>query len=146
MKTLSLLSAVVLTLLPYHVVADSLAYDTHYDVRSGSLTQVACSDGANGLITKGFTTYGSLPSFPNIGAVGAVTGWNSTACGSCWEVTYTNSTGVKKSLNITAIDVSSPGNFNVAQAAMNTLTNNNAVQFGRVTVTSRQVPASGCGL
>ncbi|KAL0059399.1 hypothetical protein AAF712_013840 [Marasmius tenuissimus] len=146
MKTLSLLSAVVFAVLPYYAVADTLAFDTHYDNRGGSLTEVACSDGANGLITKGFTTYGSLPNFPNIGAAAAVTGWNSTGCGTCWEVTFTNSTGAKKSLNITAIDVAGPGTFNVAQAAMNNLIGGNAAQVGRVAVTSRQVPSSACGL
>ena len=30
----------------------SVSYDTTYDSASGSLTTVACSDGANGLITK----------------------------------------------------------------------------------------------
>ncbi|KAL0567384.1 hypothetical protein V5O48_014612 [Marasmius crinis-equi] len=128
-------------------LADTLAFDSHYGVAGGSLTTVACSDGANGIITRfNITTFGQLPSFPNIGAAGAVTGWNSTACGTCWEVTFTNSTGAKKSLNITAIDVAGPGSFNVAQAAMDNLTDGNAVAFGRVTVTSRQVPVAGCGL
>ena len=30
----------------------SVSYDTTYDTASNSLTSVACSDGANGLITK----------------------------------------------------------------------------------------------
>lgn len=30
----------------------SVSYDTTYDNASGSMTTVACSDGANGLITK----------------------------------------------------------------------------------------------
>ncbi|KAF9265880.1 cerato-platanin-related secreted protein [Marasmius fiardii PR-910] len=140
----SLLSAVVLALIPSLAYADTLAYDNHYDARDGSLTTVACSNGPNGLITRGFTTFGSLPNFPNIGAAQAVTGFNSPACGTCWEVTYTNAAGVKKSLNITAIDVAGSG-FNVAQAAMDTLTGGHAVEFGRVVVTSRQVDAAGCG-
>ncbi|KAL0567383.1 hypothetical protein V5O48_014611 [Marasmius crinis-equi] len=141
------LSLTLLTLLPLTVLADTLAFDTHYGAAGGSLTTVACSDGPNGIITRfNITTFGALPSFPNIGAAGAVTGWNSAGCGTCWEVTFTNSSGAKKSLNITAIDVAAPGSFNVAQAAMDNLTGGNAVAFGRVNVTSRQVPAAGCGL
>nr|AGL40521.1 cerato-platanin 6 [Crinipellis campanella] len=145
MKASLFLSSLALALLPTQTFAVTLAYDTVYDNAAGSLSTVACSDGANGLLTRGFTTFGSLPSFPNIGAAEAITGWNSTACGSCWEVTFTNSSGIAKSLNITAIDVATPG-FVLAQAAMDELTNNNAVAFGRVDVTSRQVNASACGL
>ena len=40
----------------------SVSYDETYDNASASLTSVACSDGTNGLITKGFSSFGSLPS------------------------------------------------------------------------------------
>lgn len=125
--------------------ATTVAYDTTYDNGGTSLTVVACSDGANGLITRGFTTFGSLPHFPHIGAASAVTGWNSPNCGTCWELTYTNSSGIAKTINIIAIDVAGAG-FNIAQKAMDELTNGNAVQFGRVDVASKQVAASVCGL
>nr|AFZ62768.1 cerato-platanin 6 [Moniliophthora perniciosa] len=145
MKAPALLTSLILTLLPLHASAVTLAYDTVYDDRSRSLATVACSDGRNGLLTRNFTTFGSLPSFPRIGGAQAITGWNSSACGTCWEVTYTNSSGIAKSLNITAIDVAGAG-FNLAQVAMDELTNGHAVEFGRVEVTSRQVNASACGL
>ncbi|KAH9022613.1 hypothetical protein EDB84DRAFT_494826 [Lactarius hengduanensis] len=48
-------------------LAVDVRYDTAYDNAQASLTTVACSDGTNGLLTKNFTTFGSLPSFPNIG-------------------------------------------------------------------------------
>jgi ABC-type sulfate transport system permease component len=35
-----------------------VSYDTTYDVASTSLDSVACSDGANGLETKGYKTFG----------------------------------------------------------------------------------------
>jgi len=145
MRSTALLAALAIIAAP--VLADTLAYDTHYDDRAGSLTSVACSDGEHGLITtKHYHTYGDIPNFPNIGAVFAVEGWNSVNCGTCWEVTYTDGAGAQHKQNITAIDHAGAGSFNVALASMNKLTNGNAVQFGRVTVTSRQVPASGCGL
>ncbi|KAJ7903593.1 immunomodulatory protein [Mycena olivaceomarginata] len=124
-------------------LADTVAYDETYDNGSTSLNVVACSDGVNGLETKGFSTFGSLPKFPFIGAVGAVEGWNSVNCGTCWQLTYA-ATG--KSINVIAVDHAGPGTFNVALAAMNALTNNQAKALGRVTITSKQVAKSVCGL
>src|SRR6266404_806166 len=39
--------------------ADVVRFNTIYDNPSASLNTVACSDGANGLITKGFSTFAS---------------------------------------------------------------------------------------
>ncbi|KAL4248008.1 cerato-platanin family protein [Abortiporus biennis] len=64
----------------------SVSFDQTYDNASNSLDIVACSDGSNGMITKGFTTFGSLPNFPNIGGSFSITGFNSASCGSCWQV------------------------------------------------------------
>ncbi|KAF8958838.1 Cerato-platanin [Flammula alnicola] len=133
-----------LAFLPSFISALSTSYDPAYDNASQSLSTVACSNGANGLQTRGFTTFGSLPNFAHIGGAPAVTGWNSPACGTCWQLTYQNPQGVSTSINITAIDVATP-NFNIALSAMNQLTGGNAVQLGRVTVTAVQVPATGCG-
>ncbi|CAA7265277.1 unnamed protein product [Cyclocybe aegerita] len=133
-----------LALIP-SIYAVKTTYDTVYENPKGSLATVACSNGDNGLLTRGFTTFGSLPSFPRIGGAPAVTGWNSPGCGTCWNLTYTNPQGVSKSVVITAIDVAIP-NYNIALSAMNELTNNQAVQFGIVPVTAAQVPASACGL
>ncbi|KAH6919109.1 snodprot1 [Coprinopsis sp. MPI-PUGE-AT-0042] len=124
--------------------AQSLSYDPVYDNAGGSLATVACSDGANGLLTAGYSTFGSLPRFPNIGGVPAVTGWNSPACGTCWQVTYTDARGVTRSENIIAVDVGR-GGFNIARGAMDKLTGNQAVALGRINVSSRQVANSACG-
>ncbi|KAF6758741.1 snodprot1 [Ephemerocybe angulata] len=123
----------------------SLSYDPVYDNSGQSLSTVACSDGSNGLLTRGFSTFGSLPRFPRIGGVPAVTGWNSPACGTCWELAYTNSAGTRKTINIIAVDVGSKG-FNIAKRAMDELTNNQATQLGRVNVNYKQVANSACGL
>lgn len=121
-------------------IADSVSFDTVYDNKAQSLATVACSDGSNGLLTKGFKTFGDLPSFPNIGGAAAVTGFNSAGCGTCWALTFNGTT-----VNVLAIDVASPG-FNIAEAAMNTLTKGQAVFLGRVNATAKQVAASVCGL
>lgn len=118
----------------------SISYDTTYDDSTASLDIVACSDGANGLITKGFTTIGSLPSFPRVGGAAAIAGWNSASCGTCWQLSFD---GV--SINVLAIDHAGDG-FNVAQEVMDELTNGQAVFLGRVTGTAVQVNASLCGL
>lgn len=123
----------------------TVAYDGKYDVGATSLNTVACSDGPNGLESRNYTTFGSLPSFPNIGAAFAVAGWNSPECGSCWQLTYTTAQG-SRSITITAVDHAGANSFNVGLKAMNTLTNNQAVALGRVSVTATQVPSSECGL
>lgn len=131
--------------LPAVTFATSLSWDPVFDNPNASLDTVACSDGMNGLITRGYTTFGSLENFPNIGAIPAITDWNSTNCGTCWNVTYTNGQRVQKSINILGIDIGH-GSFNVAKAAMNNFTDNQADQLGRINVEAVQIAASNCGL
>ncbi|KZP32641.1 Cerato-platanin [Athelia psychrophila] len=123
----------------------SLSYDQSYDTKSTSLATVACSDGTNGLLTAGYTTFGSLPKFPYIGGAQAVAGWNSASCGSCWNLTYTNTKKVSKSISVLAVDHADSG-FNIALEAMNALTGGIAEELGRISVTSKQIAVSHCGL
>ncbi|OCL14252.1 eliciting plant response-like protein [Glonium stellatum] len=121
--------------------AITVSYDTGYDDASRSLTAVACSDGANGLITKyGWQTQGQIPHFPYIGGYEGIAGWNSAQCGTCWSLTYNG-----KTIYILAIDHTASG-FNIAETAMNDLTGGNAVQFGRVDATYTQVASSYCNV
>ncbi|KAJ3549951.1 hypothetical protein NMY22_g686 [Coprinellus aureogranulatus] len=134
---------------PGPVVSTTVSYDAVYDNKAGSLATVACSDGKNGLLTKGFTTFGSLPKHPFIGGAFAVKEWNSTSCGTCWELAYTatgagNTTSTTK-INVLAIDVA-VNSFNVALGALNQLTGGRGVELGRVPVVATQVDASVCGL
>ncbi|KAF8266796.1 Cerato-platanin [Lactarius quietus] len=129
---------------------EPLRDNSFYDNGQQSLNNVACSNGQNGLLSAPngrvasghFTDFASLPTFPNIGGVFAVGGWNSSECGSCWQVTYP-STGV--TIYVTAIDSVFSG-FDVSQAAMNTLTNGQGNQFSVIDVESTQVTKSFCGL
>lgn len=118
----------------------SVSYDQKYDVAGSSLTTVACSDGENGLIHRGFSTFGSLPRFPNIGGAPTVPGWNSPNCGNCYRLTYKD-----KSINVIAIDAA-PGGFNIALAAMDKLTGNLGVELGRIQATYTLVADAECGL
>jgi hypothetical protein len=137
---MKLSSVAFLTLLVASTNAARVTYDSTYDRPNDSLASVACSNGANGLLTKGFTTFGSLPNFPFIGGVQPVESWNSANCGSCWNLTYLGTT-----VSILAVDHAGDG-FNIAQAAMDKLTNGVGIQLGHVDVTVHRVVPSVCGL
>lgn len=139
MKFISLAAAALAFALPAFA-QETLSYDTTYDDASLSLADVACSNGVYGLLSKGYTTLGSLPKWPNVGGVYTVTGWDSPECGTCYAVTWESTT-----IYILAVDTA-PDGFNVAEEAMNSLTGGLAVELGRVDVTSTQVDASYCGL
>ena len=126
------------------VSAFTATYDTVYDDAKQSLSAVLCSDGPNGLLTRNFTTFGSLPKYPYVGGAPAVTSWNSPGCGTCWAITYTNANGIAKTINLLAIDGSA--NYNMPTAAMNDLTDGQALFLGRVSVTDVNVHPSVCGL
>lgn len=114
-------------------------YSEYYDQKSLSLNSVACSNGPNGLLTKGYKTLGSLQNFPYIGGATAVSGWNSPKCGSCWEISYNG-----QSVNILAVDTAGEG-FILSKAALNKLTGLHAVDFGVVQATAKELPPSQCG-
>ncbi|THH27925.1 hypothetical protein EUX98_g6271 [Antrodiella citrinella] len=131
-----------LTMFVSAIFATTVSYDNTYDNASGDLHTVACSDGTNGLLTKHFTTFSSLPDFPNIGGSSVVAGWNSANCGTCWQLTYS---GTGNSINILVIDHADDG-LNISQEALDNLTNGQAVALGRIDATVTQVDASQCGL
>jgi hypothetical protein len=74
-------------------------FDQAFDNPSGSVNNVACSNGQNGLASK-YPTFGDFPNFPYIGGAFDIV-WNSTNCGSCWRITNV-ANGV--TIYITAID------------------------------------------
>ena len=118
----------------------SVSYDQTYDDGSNSLAITACSDGSHGLLLK-FPTFNSLPSFPYIGGAGVIPGWNSYQCGTCWQLSYNG-----KSINVLAIDHAEAGTWNIALAALNDLTNGQAIDIGRVEAVATLVDSSVCGL
>ncbi|KAL5513434.1 hypothetical protein ACEPAH_3833 [Sanghuangporus vaninii] len=116
-------------------------FDNAFDNAAGDMNTVSCSTGFNGLASQ-FPTFGSLPTFPNIGGASAIAGFDSTECGSCWQLTFPT-TG--KSINVTAIDHAGDG-FNLSQEALDELTNGNAVAVGAIQVDAVEVDRSACGL
>jgi hypothetical protein len=153
MKFSSVLTSVILIALPSFAVAapattsdiTSVAYNVFYDDPSISLSAVACSNGINGLESRGYTTFGSLPKFPHIGASPAVAGWNSPNCGTCWSLTYSGAGGKQKTINVIAVDRATSG-WVLSEAAMNELTGGHAEELGRVNAHAHQVAASVCGM
>jgi len=120
----------------------SVSYDTTYDDGSQSMDTVACSDGVYGLASK-WPTFADVPNFPNIAGVPAIAGYDSSSCGTCWELTY-SAGNIDETIYVTGIDVGQDG-FNLSEGAMNSLTDGNAVAFGRVSATATQVATSNCG-
>lgn len=104
MKPISLVQGI---LLPALSLAVSLGYDQVYDSPTRSLSTVACSDGSNGMLTRGYTNFSSLPHFPFIGAISAIS-WNSALCGSCWELTYLSAHNGSHTIRVLAIDTAAP--------------------------------------
>ncbi|KAG1822839.1 Epl1 protein [Suillus subaureus] len=98
-----------------------------YTNPNSSLAAVSCSGGSNGLLTKGYTTFGSIPSFPNIGAS------NTPA-----------SYGVQTTIFITAVDAAYT--FNVSPQAFNELNNGTGFESGKIAAEAIQVAASNCGM
>lgn len=52
----------------------TLAWDPVYSNPSLSTLQTECSDGENGLYTKGYHTIGALPSYPRVATVPDILG------------------------------------------------------------------------
>ena len=131
-------SFLILPFVAASVSAVSVRYSTVYDDPTYSTLNVACSDGKNGLYTKGYPTLGSLPKFPYVGGF-TVSTWNSTACGNCYKLNYGG-----RSVAVTAVDATGDG-FVISKTAMDALTGGKAYELGRVTVSFAQTNPKDCG-
>ena len=107
-----------------------------------SLNIVACSNGPNGMITKGFTTFNSLPTFPNIGGGFTVGGWGSAECGSCWKLTYPTTGGI---IYATAIDTVFSGFDLSVEAVEALLLGAVPASFSEIDVEALEVSPTFCG-
>ncbi|KAK0188112.1 Cerato-platanin [Armillaria mellea] len=123
----------------FSTIALALSWDSGYGIFDNSLNNVACSNGEHGLESKGYTTYGSLPSFPYIASSNVVEGWNSVNCGTCWLLTYND-----RNITVLTVDHADVGFF-TSEAALNDLTYGQAAA-GSVEANATQVDASACGL
>ncbi|KAI6154184.1 Cerato-platanin, partial [Pisolithus tinctorius] len=96
----------------------------------------ACSDGSNGLESKGYTTLSSFSNFPYLGGAPTIANWNDANCGKCYAITY-----AKNTINVLALDVSKNG-LTMSPQAMNVLMDGQASALGRVEVTATELPTS----
>jgi hypothetical protein len=117
--------------------ADQQGYATYHSyAATESMSTVSCSDGSNGMITKGYSTLAGL--YPNVCAASFIT-WNSPQCGTCWTITNPQTS---KSVSVTAIDGcgSVPGysaHFDLAPEAFTAL-GGTGVADGHLVVTYSQ--------
>mmetsp|Transcript_4822 Transcript_4822/g.6577 ORF Transcript_4822/g.6577 Transcript_4822/m.6577 type:complete len:122 (-) Transcript_4822:257-622(-) len=109
------------------------------------LTQVSCSDGLNGLMTKwGYSTI--QPMWPYVAATSNLQ-WNSPVCGTCYAV---SSEATGKTIYITTIDkVAHPGpnnelHFDLSWPAFYELLGDAGYQAGSAFAKFQVVDASYC--
>lgn len=74
-----------------------------YDQSNIPLSVTARSNGASGLDTEGHDTLGELQFSPRVWGTPGFT-WNSTDCGTCWELSYTDATRTTRAVIATAAD------------------------------------------
>nr|AGL40506.1 cerato-platanin 12 [Moniliophthora perniciosa] len=122
-----------------------LRYINEYDNSDFTLSDHgSCS---NILSPKGINTVGDVNKSVdgvNVYPGGAfpVKEWNSDSCGTCWKVSYDDN-GTVRTIRVVAVDTAQEG-FNVAQKAMDELTDGKAYEKGFVTVTAEQLSADDC--
>ena len=113
-------------------------YNDNYDNGKISMKAATCSGGTNGL--GRYDTFGSLPTFPNIGGAHVVKSYDSAACGSCWKLSYKN-----KEIYFTAIDSIGSG-FSTSKKVLEYLGGPEAVNAGKVDASATRVDGRKCGL
>ena len=75
----------LISLLLVVAISDTAIVTYHLYKSTDALTTVACSDGANGIMSWGYRNISAL--FPYVTAWQSVS-WNSPQCGSCVKMTY----------------------------------------------------------
>jgi len=114
-------------------------FDTTFDNPTGSLNNVACSNGVNGLVSR-FPTFNTIPNYPYIGGAFDVA-WNSPNCGGCWSIANPANGAT---IYMTAVDTAGAG-FNMATTAFKAL-NGGQIGQGVLDVVATKVAPSFCGL
>ena len=118
-----------------------VTYNTLYDDPSWPLSSTACSNGVNGLENK-WPTLGDVPNYPFVAGIPGLV-WNSTLCGTCWQLEY-DANGTKSLITVIAVDEA--GTFDVAEAAFSSWLGNSGVAAGAVNATATQLSPSDCGI
>lgn len=141
MRSPPALRILLTALLSSTTTAIQTTYDTGYSLPTRSLSEVSCSNGSNGLLSR-FPTQANLPRFPYIGGAFTIAEWNDVHCGGCYNLTYVEG---GRSVFVLAIDHAEVG-FNVAVEVLDDLTSGRAVEVGMIDVVWEEVEAPYCGL
>ncbi|KAJ6260451.1 hypothetical protein Dda_4677 [Drechslerella dactyloides] len=137
------------SLLAAAVSATSVSWDPVYDNAGQSLATVACSDGANGLLTKfpDVKTLGDLKGKlkPNVypAGVSEITGWNNPSCGKCFRLKYKSRVGGDKQIFLVAVDTA-PLGANVPPTGFNNISPTGNTAPGRLEVVVYPAGPSDC--
>lgn len=126
--------------------ATVLKYDPLYDYSTNTpLNLFACSDGANGLITRYKVNTlqqlrAKLKSNVHVAAMASIAGWNSVRCGECYRVRNPKN---NKTLKIVAVDRSTPAVV-AGTLPFKTLSPSGSLDEGSLIVYLTALPASDC--
>jgi len=121
------------------------SYVTYHNYASTTpLTSLACSDGANGLITR-FKQSTLAKWYPNVGAA-SFAGWNSPNCGGCYKL---QNAANGKSVSITVVDKCAAAggydaHFDISPVAFATLGGSAGQAAGHVVVSYTKVSSNPC--
>ncbi|KAF4950295.1 hypothetical protein FGADI_8278 [Fusarium gaditjirri] len=130
-------SAIVGLLIP-SVSAVSLTYSKLYDNNSIPVSQLACYK--NGLIMDGQSEWQTIGDIPrSITGLEQIDGPDSPLCGSCWILTYGET-----SRPVLILDSAKEG-FVSTLDTLNWLTGNKGEELGKVEVKATKVDRTNCG-
>ncbi|KAH7303670.1 Cerato-platanin [Stachybotrys elegans] len=146
MKLCNIIAAMAFLVSP--AVAATLRHDASYNFATNlPLTSFACSDGANGLITKyRVQNVAQLRQRlrPNIyiAASPSIPGWNSPQCGSCFKARNPQN---NKSITFVGVDTSrNTGNVVTGGDAFRNLSPSGSLAEGHLTVYITTLPTRDC--
>ncbi|PNP78177.1 hypothetical protein FNYG_08494 [Fusarium nygamai] len=129
---------IVVGLLLTSVSAVSLTYSKLYDNNSIPVSQLACYK--NGLILDGYQSWKTIGDIPHsITGLEQVDGPNSALCGSCWILTYGET-----SRPVLILDSAKEG-FVSTLDTLNWLTSDKGEELGSVEVKAAKVDITNCG-
>ncbi|KAJ8468838.1 hypothetical protein ONZ45_g17101 [Pleurotus djamor] len=120
----------------------TIAYDKRYDSAKTSVSKSACGKRLETFL--GAHTYGSIPTFPQIGAADFITHIDHPSCATCGMLVHVDEEGTTHLINFLIMDRSTTAPFVLGKKAMDRLTGGQAEKLGRVNATFRQMPNSFC--
>jgi hypothetical protein len=136
----SIIVFVTITLLVSQCLATQAYCTYHMYYATEPLTDVACSDGASGLINWGYTNL--QPMFPYVMAWDQLK-WNDSKCGTCIALTYNG-----KTIHLTALDYCGAGfpatHFDISKEAYYEIFGDEGVQKGHMMADWSIVQSSMC--